>query len=272
MSNICSFCGSSFVPDMLTCSACGALISTITVDEEMRAVDELVKHATQLALSGDEERVRTFWISSFTPSSTAAGSKMIAQLLGLMALDEAETESDLMPRARAIVTHLKLSGDGVNIQQVKLIEEELDRVDASRAEHQRKENRSTLLTLLIGLPVFAGIVFFAMFGDLNDDFPASMIGTYSNKSGSTLTITASGMSLDSGTSLTYVGDAKVRGAASISVPDDNTVQLTAVHGEWSSWSGYKTCSGGINRVDGTLMMTFSGEKLCQQFSGSWKRR
>ena len=79
MSNTCSFCGSSFVPDMLTCSACGALISEITVDEEMRAVDELVKHANQLALRGDEERVRTFWISSFTPSSTAAGSKMIAQ-------------------------------------------------------------------------------------------------------------------------------------------------------------------------------------------------
>ena len=87
-----------------------------------------------------------------------------------------------------------------------------------------------------------------------------------------LTITASSISLDSGASLTDVGDAKVRDAVSISVPDDNTVQLTAVHGEWSSWSGYKTCSGGINRVDGTLMMNFSGEKLCQQFSGSWKRR
>ena len=271
MPKTCSSCGSSAVPKMLTCSFCGSLLTEISLKEEMIAVDELVKSANQIAMKGDNDKlVRTFWISSFTPNSTAAGSKMIAQLLGLMSQEDANDESDLMPRARAIVTHLKLSGEGTNLAQTRVIEEELDRVEKKRQDFQKKESRYTLL--LIPILLFFGLFFYFFFViTQNDDFPPSMVGSYSHlKTGPDLMITTSGMSLETGESLSYAGGSKVENEAKVTVKDENNVQLTAVHGEWSSWSGYKTCSGGITRLGDKLLMTLSGDEFCQKFSGTWK--
>jgi hypothetical protein len=272
MSKTCSFCGSSAIPNMLTCSFCGSLLTDISLKEEMTAVDELVKSANQIAMKGDNDKlVRTFWISSFTPNSTAAGSKMIAQLLGLMSQEDAEDESDLMPRARAIVTHLKLSGEGTNLVQTRVIEEELDRVEKKRQDFQKKESRTTLLILGPGLLFFGILIAFILITDMSDDFPPSMVGSYSHeKTGPDLLITTSGISLETGESLSYAGDTKLENAAKVTVKDENNVQLTAVHGEWSSWSGYKTCSGGITRLGDKLLLTLSGDEFCQKFSGTWK--
>ena len=94
------------------------------------------------------------------------------------------------------------------------------------------------------------------------------VGSYTNEdySWKTLTITSMGISL--GTSnLLYDGDGRVTSHSSVSVQDANNITIKAVYGEWSEWSGYKDCSGGLSRDGDSIIISFSGGTFCEKFSG-----
>ena len=176
----CAQCGAALSSTRLTCEYCGALATEASPEQELEAVRELTQAAAAIA-RGDEDEyqdytdtvrdVARFWSTAFTPRSTAALIQMAKQVIN--AIDPSchieEGVSQLVQRARDIISELKLSDDPLATQKASVLENSLAERETAWKQSVASENKTSMIAGIVLLILLAAGAYAVFGGDDNTD-------------------------------------------------------------------------------------------------------
>jgi hypothetical protein len=187
MPEACSACGAQQEADSPVCVYCGAVLRTVSAEEELEAVEAVCAVARKIAgermglfrqigtlygFSGKRDRLSALWSAAFIPNTPAAQLKMLQQVLlltdtsvnylvPLKSMGSQKVNASLMNRAEMMVTLLRSHSSAAEGADSALrTGEALYNLTSERVKRARR----TLLLYVFGpLVLIAGV---AMIGAL----------------------------------------------------------------------------------------------------------
>ena len=187
MGKACSACGAQQEADSPVCVYCGAVLRTVSAEEELEAVEAVCAVARKIAgereglfsmigsiygFSGKRNRLSALWGAAFIPNTPAAQLKMLQQLLLLTdtsvnflvpmkSMGSQKVNASLMNRAEMLVTLLRShSSASEGADQALRTGEALYNLTSERVKRARRTLLLYIfgpLVLLVGMAMIAGL-------------------------------------------------------------------------------------------------------------------
>jgi hypothetical protein len=187
MGKACSACGAQQEADSPVCVYCGAVLRTVSADEELEAVEAVCAVARKIAgervgllsmigtiygFTGKQDRLSALWSAAFIPNTPAAQLKMLQQVLlltdtsvnflvPLKSLASQKVNASLMNRAEMLVTLLRSHSSAVKGADPALrTGEALYNLTSERVKRARRTLVLVLfgpLILLVGVAMIAAL-------------------------------------------------------------------------------------------------------------------